>query len=94
MTLVKLKYHMGIERLTHGAQEAISFDGETVGELVLQLLEKYPSLKDCFVRKEALEVAPGISILVNGREIMWLQGMATRLSEGDEIDLLRFVSGG
>jgi molybdopterin converting factor small subunit len=49
---------------------------------------------DCFVEKEELEVYPGISILVNGREIMWLQGMATRLSEGDEIDLLRFVSGG
>jgi len=94
MTLVKLKYHMGIERLTHGAQEVFSFQGETVGDLVLQLLVKSPSLKDCFVRKEALEVAPGISILVNGREIMWLQGMATRLSEGDEISLLRFVSGG
>jgi len=51
-------------------------------------------LKDCFVKKEKVEVAPGISILVNGREIMWLQGMATLLKEGDEIALLRFVSGG
>lgn len=94
MALVKLKYHMGIERLAHGTQEALSFDGETLGELVLQLLEKHPSLKECFVRKEGLKAAPGISILVNGREIMWLQGMATRLSEGDEISMLRFVSGG
>jgi len=85
---------MGIERLTHRDREPFSFQGETVGELILQLLETYPSLKDCFVKKEKVEVAPGISILVNGREIMWLQGMATLLKEGDEIALLRFVSGG
>ncbi len=94
MTSVKVKYHMGIECLTGGWHETFAFDGVTVGELIPRLIDKHPSLKDCFINKGGMEAAPGISVLVNGREIMWLQGMATPLSEGDEIDLLRFVSGG
>ncbi len=94
MTSVKLKYHMGIECLTGGGHETFSFEGETAGELILHLIDKHPSLEDCFINEGGMEAAPGISILVNGREIMWLRGMATPLSEGDEIHLLRFVSGG
>ena len=94
MRLIKVKYHMGIECLTGGWHETPSFEGDTVGELILHLIDKHPALKDCFIDKREMEPAPGISILVNGREIMWLRGMATPLSEGDEIDLLRFVSGG
>jgi len=51
-------------------------------------------LKDCFVKKEKVEAAPGISILVKGREIVSFQAMAALLKAGDEIALLRFVSGG
>ena len=94
MASVKVNYHMGIERLTGGGHETFSFEGETVGELLLHLIARHPPLHDCFITRGGVETAPGISILLNGREIMWLQGMATPLSEGDELDLLRFVSGG
>ena len=89
-----MKYHMGIEILAGARQEVISFDGNTIGELLERLITRHPALKACFAEKDKMEAAPGFSILLNGKEIMWLQGMSTPLSEGDEIDLLRFVSGG
>ena len=85
---------MGIENLTGRSQETFSFHGNTMGELIEQLLDRHPSLRTCFVKKEGIEPAPGLSILVNGKEIMWLQRMSTPLSEGDEVTFLRFVSGG
>ncbi|MDI6762323.1 MAG: MoaD family protein [Thermodesulfobacteriota bacterium] len=94
MTSVNIKFYMGIESITGSGHETFSFQGNTLGELVSQLIGRYPSLKTCFEERDGLEPAPGISILVNSREIMWLEKMATRLSGGDEIVFLRFVSGG
>ena len=94
MINVKIRYYMGIESLTGRSHETVSFQGDSVGELIKDLLEKYPSFKPSFVGEEGLEPAPGLSILVNGKEIMWLQQMSTPLRDGDEVTFLRFVAGG
>lgn len=95
MISVKIKYSMGIEDLTGGNHETFSFQGSTMEELIIHLVKMHPSLKVCFEEKEGMmEPAPGICLLVNGKEITWLQKMHTPLCDGDEITFLRFVSGG
>lgn len=95
MTAVSVKYYMGIENMTRKSQEMFSFQGGSVGEFIRQLIQRYPAMKTYFEEKDGvIEPVSGLSILVNGQEIMWLRKMATPLSEEDEIILLRFVSGG
>jgi len=61
-------------------------EGATVGDVV-DLLEKiYPGLRGKILRGE--EIIPMHDIWVNGRSIQFLQGLATRLKDGDVVQLV------
>jgi len=73
------------------SQTALNCEAATVGAALDWLLAEQPRLRPrIFVDESRLIVG----ILVNGRDMRHLDGLATRLTEGDEIALLPPVIGG
>jgi len=73
-------------------ERQVTASGKTVREVLKHLAERWPALE-----KELLEgdrVKDGYSIFVNGRDIRYLKGLDTPLSEDDELDLFPPVAGG
>lgn len=75
-------------------QKEVDCDAASVEQLIQRLGERLGErfrqeafLKDGFLR-------PDITVLVNGRNIQFLQGMATPLNPGDEVTLIPPVAGG
>lgn len=88
-TLFNLKEVIGVREITLAVDE-----GSTVKDLMRLLLEKYGSrLKERIVDSSGT-IYPHLTILINGREISFLGGMETRLTEGDVISILPPAGGG
>ena len=66
---------------------------KTIGALLSDLCERYPELgRQMFAQSG--ELKEFINILINGRNIAFLDNMATRLVDGDVIALFPAVAGG
>ena len=73
--------------------ELVLPEGETIGALLSDIAECHPELKrQMFVKKG--ELKEFINILINGRNIAFLNNMATVLVDGDIIALFPPVAGG
>lgn len=89
-TIIGLKEILGKEVIEFSITE-----GTTVKSLVALMVEKWGSrLAPYFADAEQNRPLPKIRILVNGRDIGFLNGMETELRDGDEILLLPLVGGG
>jgi len=66
----------------------------TVSELLKRLEEKYGKPFQEYVYDEKGEVKGYLQLLVNGRSITTLQGMGTKLKEGDTLAIIPPVGGG
>lgn len=71
----------------------LELDGATVGEVLERLLERHPEMQD------ELFDAPGVlseqvSVFVGGRDVRYLQGLATPVGPEDVLDLFPPVAGG
>ena len=65
-------------------------EGEpTVGKLLERLVAEYPKLKEHLEDPEA-----AATILVNGRDIEFLEGLKTRLRDGDTVAIIPPAGGG
>jgi molybdopterin synthase sulfur carrier subunit len=89
-TIIGLKEILG--------QEVIEFpipEGTTVKALLALMVDKWGArLSSYFSDAEQDRPLPKIRIVVNGRDIGFLQGMETELRDGDEILMLPLVGGG
>ncbi|MFW9944077.1 MAG: ubiquitin-like small modifier protein 1, partial [Candidatus Sifarchaeia archaeon] len=63
-----------------------------ITELLNELLQDLQIKEALLDENEALR--PDVTILKNGREIRFLDGLATRLDPGDEISVFPIVAGG
>lgn len=63
----------------------------TVGDLIGELGSKFGVE---VISRESGKLDPTIKILVNGREIIYLSGLGTKLKDGDVIALIPPVGGG
>lgn len=73
--------------------ELVLPEGKTIGELLAGLGDRYPKLRrEMFT--PAGELKEFINIFINGRNIAFLNDMATPLSDGDIIALFPPVAGG
>lgn len=59
-----------------------------------EIIEEMPELKRTFSDQELNDSRSNSLILVNGREISILNGLETKLNEGDEIVFVPVVHGG
>lgn len=67
--------------------------GQTVREMIEVIGSVNPILHEKIIEKNG-ELTGLVHILVNGRNIMWLQGLDTLLTEDDDIILLPPTAGG
>ena len=74
-------------------QATVSVDGATVGDVFTTLVEKYPGL-----RPNLLDDAGGLHKFVNvykdDDDIRYLDGLDTKLADGDVLSILPAVAGG
>ena len=74
-------------------QSTVAIDGATVGEVFNALVERYPGL-----RANLLDDAGGLHKFVNvykdDDDIRYLDGLDTKVGDGDELSILPAVAGG
>ena len=74
-------------------QGTVAVDGETVGAVFTALVERYPGLRD-----NLLDAAGGLHKFVNvykdDDDIRYLDGLDTKLADGDVLSILPAVAGG
>lgn len=76
-----------------GNQTHVRVDGDTVGEVLDSLGNKYPGLRH-MVYNEADEIPGHVNIYVNNTEVHSLQGKATPVKSGDEMAVIPAIAGG
>jgi len=69
-------------------------DHASVKELINEIIKELPELKRSLIDQQLEDSRPNTLILVNGREISVLNGLETKLKDGDEVVLVPFVHGG
>ena len=73
----------------------LTYDGETVGEVLNKFIDEYGgSLEPSLYNAETKELQQYILILVNGRNVLFLDGHNTKLEEGDVIAISPPLAGG
>ena len=80
-------------RAAADGQPSVSVDGATVGDVFTTLVEKYPGLRD-----NLLDAGGGMHKFVNvykdDDDIRYLDGLDTKLADGDVLTILPAVAGG
>jgi molybdopterin synthase sulfur carrier subunit len=87
---------VGAFRHFSGAGElALDCEGwVSIGELVNKLVRELPEIKRSLIDQQLEDPRPNALILVNGMEIGVLNGLETKLNDGDEIVFVPVVHGG
>ena len=74
-------------------QGTVAVEGATVGAVFTSLVERYPGL-----RENLLDASGGLHKFVNvykdDDDIRYLDGLDTKLADGDELTILPAVAGG
>ena len=80
-------------RANVGGAREVEADGETIGEVLDQLVGTYPSLKDQLFTEDG-ELNRFVNVYVNGQDVRYLDGTATAVDDRDEVRLLPAMAGG
>lgn len=90
----KIRFFASFKQITNKREVEIDLEeGATIHQLLQVLFERYSSFQDK-IFNESNELRKWIQILLNGRSIKFLQGLETKLSNGDIISLFPPVAGG
>jgi len=88
---------LGVLRGLSG-EDSVSVESEgptTVRKVIQKLTEAFsPEFKRVLIDPELEDPRPNALILVNGKEISVLQGLKTKVNDGDEIVLVPISHGG
>jgi len=93
---VKLYGVFGFAAKTRELDLTVPDENATVKSAITHLLsdKALADLRQVLLDSETLDPRPNALILVSGREINALRGLDTKLTEGDELDLLPVAHGG
>jgi molybdopterin synthase sulfur carrier subunit len=88
---VTVKIPTQLRSATDGESSA-TVDGETVGEVLDALYERYVELRGRIAEDGGLRRF--VNVYVGGEDIRFLEGLDTPVSDGDEVTILPAVAGG
>lgn len=89
---LKVKLFANFREVTKNKEVEVDVKGNTVNDVVSSLVTAYPGLGPIMLNDQ--EVKPYVNILLNGRSIKGLKGVASHIKAGDEIAIFPPVSGG
>ena len=81
-----------LRKHTDGAKQ-VTGEGATVRELVNDLGERYPGLREALVDEDG-QLRRFVQTYVNDEDVRFLGGIETPLQDGDEVSILPAVAGG
>jgi sulfur-carrier protein len=76
---------------TDGARE-LTAEGETVRDLLDELMDRFPALRQQLVEED--ELAPFVNVYVEGEDVRTLDGLETAVQPGSTVILLPAMAGG
>jgi molybdopterin converting factor small subunit len=76
---------------TGGEREVVA-EGDTVRDLLDDLMGRFPELRRQLV--EADELAPFVNVYVEGEDVRTLEGLETEVKPGSTVTLLPAMAGG
>ena len=95
--MIKLRSVLNIAQVLGGKEYTVHVDdGATVQGVIGLLLVRYGEPLGALLlqNREPLELLPFVKIYVNGRGADFLDGLDTKLQEGDDVLLMPQISGG
>ncbi len=84
-----LRHVSGADKLNFDCEAGIS-----IREFMGEIIKEVPQLERSLIDRQLEDPRPNALILVNDREISVLNGLETKLKEGDEIVFVPVVHGG
>jgi molybdopterin synthase sulfur carrier subunit len=69
------------------------FSNATIEQILQELISRYPAIVPKLFRDNG-ELHAGAHILINGRDMRYLNGLETRISAEDEVRIFPAVGGG
>ena len=90
MATVKLPTQL---RESAGGESAFSVDGTTVREVLEALFARHDDLRDRLTDGDG-GLRRFVNVYIRGEDIRFLDGLATEVSDGDEVTILPAVAGG
>ncbi len=88
---IKVKLHPILQKLA-GGQEVVEVTGHTTGECLENLESRFPVIKQ-MIRDNRGQLRRYCEILVNS-ESTYPKELTTPVKDGDQIDIVIFVTGG
>ena len=93
--VLTIKFIGALRRISDKTQLTINYEeGMSLKQLMPKILQEAPTLERTLGDQELDDSRFNALILVNGREISVLNGLETKLNDGDEIVFVPVVHGG
>jgi len=94
---IKVRYFTTLRELTGCVEETLELENDaSLEDLIEKIASKYgeKARQYLYTDEKQKNINPTLLILVNGRRINLLQGLKTKLKDGDTIAILPPVGGG
>jgi molybdopterin synthase sulfur carrier subunit len=75
-----------------GGQREVAAEGDTVRDLLEDLMGRFPGLRSQLV--EDGDIAPFVNVYVEGEDVRTLEGLETEVASGSTVILLPAMAGG
>jgi MoaD family protein len=92
---ITVKFVGALRHVSGAGELALDCKGDiSIRALMNEITKERPALKRSLIDQQLEDPRPNALILVNGKEISVLNGLETKLNDGDEIVLVPVVHGG
>ncbi len=91
---LKLKFLGSLRQLCGGESLTVDCAGCLILDLIYAISKETPGLRRNLLDEHLTVPRLNVLILVNGKEISVLQGLATKVQDGDEVVFVPVVHGG
>jgi molybdopterin synthase sulfur carrier subunit len=92
---ITVKFVGALRHVSGAGELALDCKGDiSIRVLINEITKEMPALKGSLIDQQLEDPRPNALILVNGREVSVLNGLETKLKDGDEIVLVPVVHGG
>ncbi len=89
--MTKVRIPPTLREQTGGEREVLA-EGDTVADLLDDLMGRFPALRQQLVEDEGL--APFVNVYVEGEDVRTLDGLETEVHPGSTVTLLPAMAGG